>query len=119
MKQENYKSVAKVFVLSIIVIVLAIVFCRLLDVYSSAYYYKHGKNPEFMKWLGEGKTESLYNPKTDKITIFIDKNSSKYEEVLKHELCHREQNLKGRLAPSDNLWGSFLNEIECYIKQKK
>ena len=59
--------------------------------------------------------EFIINGDTGIIKIYIPQNDSRYESVLKHELCHKEQWEQGRIYESK--LGRFINELECSIKQ--
>jgi len=54
-----------------------------------------------------------FNATDQKITLFVED-----EEVLKHELCHKDQSEKNKLFGCDHLFRKFVNEAECYVKQK-
>jgi hypothetical protein len=60
--------------------------------------------------LNNPKIGGYYNSYEDKIGL--NKNST---ISLRHELTHREQAYEGRL--SNELIGSFVNELEAYIEQ--
>ena len=63
--------------------------------------------------LGYNSNVSYYIKSEDKIII-----SSCDIQTIKHENCHRIQNLNGRLEGNcDKPFGIVLNEMECYIAQ--
>jgi hypothetical protein len=57
----------------------------------------------------------VYNRNTGNITILVSINDPIYEIAVKHELCHRQQGIEGRICNCSNPMGMILNEMECYI----
>lgn len=79
-------------------------------VISGAYYstvYASG-NPLPTNYIVAG----TYNYITDTITINVPQNNSYYDEVMKHELCHRAQYQR------NSSMSNYFREVECYIKER-
>lgn len=60
-----------------------------------------------------------YNKQEQSITVLVSKNDSRYDSVIKHEMCHYNQEVENRrVTDCENKIGIFINEMECYIKQR-
>lgn len=56
-----------------------------------------------------------YNIENNTIQIYDESNC---EQISKHELCHQQQAFDNRIGSCSKPLSIFLNEIECYIKEK-
>lgn len=70
---------------------------------------------DYAKSLGV-TVAGVHNRKTGEIKVFVPDPD---ESVLKHELCHQKQHKEGYLYTCDQKFFKFLNEVECYIAQRR
>lgn len=55
----------------------------------------------------------LYDPVANKLSF---KNDADIDTIY-HELCHQDQQFKGRAYSCSNKFGVFINEFECYVRE--
>jgi len=101
----------KLIITWIVVIILIVVFSKIFIPAYWSYRLDCGLVDEAMEGLSVG---GYFNAEDSQISIFFDESDPNYLTTLKHENCHRIQDLENRSYSCDNSFGVYMNEAECY-----
>lgn len=127
-KQTNKRLIYILIPLPVLFLVIFFLFSNIF--YFSYYSAMYGCNliNETLEEKGMVKLGEYIN---EEVIVYCNpsQTNEEYQSILKHELCHKKQNEEGREANCISLcinlknkycfpYKVFINELECYMKER-